>query len=58
MKYLPTYKKLNLSNDTEAIFKYLVETLKESIFTWDYFVDFEKVRENVVKIEKELNLLN
>lgn len=58
MKYLPTYKKLNLPDDKETIFKYLVETLKESIFTWDYFVDFEKVKENVVKIEKELNLLN
>ena len=33
-------------------------TLQDSIFTWDYFTDFEKVKKNVKKIEKELNLLN
>ena len=32
--------------------------LKESIFTWDYFVNWKKVKSNVKEIEKELNLLN
>ncbi|WP_198305444.1 type II restriction endonuclease [Arcobacter vandammei] len=36
----------------------LVNTLQNSIFTWNYFTDFEKVKINVKKIEKELNLLN
>ena len=36
----------------------LKNTLQDSIFTWDYFTDFEKVQRNVKKIEKELNLLN
>ncbi|MCX6053028.1 MAG: type II restriction endonuclease [Campylobacterales bacterium] len=36
----------------------LKSTLQDSIFTWDYFTDFEKVKKNVKKIEKELNLLN
>ena len=58
MKYLQTYKSLNLPNDSEKVFEYLISTLKESIFTWDYFVEFEKVKENITKIEKELNLLN
>ena len=58
MKYLQTYKSLNLPNDGEKVFEYLINTLKESIFTWDYFVEFEKVKENITKIEKELNLLN
>ena len=39
-------------------FTNLKNTLQESIFTWDYFTDFEKVKRNVKKIEKELNLLN
>jgi len=58
MKYLQTYKKLNLKNDEKEVFEYLVETLTDSIFTWDYFVDFEKVKKNIQLIEKELNLLN
>ena len=36
----------------------LKNTLQESIFTWNYFVDFEKVKLNVKKVEKELNILN
>lgn len=39
-------------------FENLKTTLQDSIFTWDYFTDFEKVKKNVKKIEKELNLLN
>lgn len=39
-------------------FNNLKNTLQESIFTWDYFTNFEKVKKNVKKIEKELNLLN
>ena len=57
MKCLETYKKLNLKSE-EEVFDYLINTLTDSIFTWDYFVDFEKVKENIQKIEKELNLLN
>ena len=57
MKYLPTYKKLNLKDEKE-VFDYLIEHLTDSIFTWNYFVDFEKVKNNIHKIEKELNLLN
>jgi len=39
-------------------FNNLKSTFQDSIFTWDYFTDFEKVKKNVQKIEKELNLLN
>ncbi len=56
MKYLQTYKKLNL-NENE-VFEYLIKTLNDSIFTWDYFVNFKKVKKNIYLIEKELNLLN
>jgi len=57
MKQLQTYKKLNLK-DEKDVFDYLIKNLKESIFTWDYFVDFKKVKTNISLIEKELNLLN
>lgn len=39
-------------------FEDLKNTLQDSIFTWDYFTDFEKVKINIKKVEKELNILN
>ncbi len=39
-------------------FNTLKSTFQDSIFTWDYFTDFEKVKKNIQKVEKELNLLN
>lgn len=57
MKLLPYYSKRSLSNNEEA-FIYLLDTLRDSIFTWDYFVDFQKGLLNVKKIEKELHILN
>ena len=39
-------------------FNELKDTFKDSIFTWNYFTNFEKVKVNATKVEKELNLLN
>lgn len=39
-------------------FDYLLSTLKESIKGWDYFVNWDKVYNNVRDVEIELNLLN
>ena len=39
-------------------FKSLTSTFQDSIFTWDYFTDFEKVKTHIKQVEKELNLLN
>ncbi len=39
-------------------FDKLITTMKDSIFHWGYFVDFNKVHNNVKQIEKELNILN
>jgi len=51
-------KLLSLNNDVE-LFEYFKETLKiKGITHWDYFVNWEKVYNNVVPFEKELNLLN
>lgn len=35
-----------------------LDTFIESIYTYDYFVNFNKVYENVSKVEMQLNLLN
>ena len=58
MKYLNTYKNLGLENDENKVFEYFIKSLKESIFTWEYFVDWEKINKNTKSIEKELNILN
>lgn len=39
-------------------FEDLKNTLQDSIFTWDYFTNFKKVKTNVKKVEVELNILN
>lgn len=49
---------LKLKSDDE-LFDYLINTLKiKGITQWDYFVNWEKVYNNVIPFEKELNLLN
>ncbi len=35
-------------------FENLKNTLQDSIFTWDYFTDFEKVKTNVKKNRKRV----
>jgi len=39
-------------------FNNLKTTFQKSIFTWSYFTDFEKVKQNIKKVEVELNILN
>jgi len=39
-------------------FENLKNTFVDSIFTWDYFANFEKVKLNVQKVKVELNILN
>ena len=50
-------KILNLENE-EELFKKITQSFKEKITKWDYFVNWQKVFENISPIEKELNLLN
>lgn len=57
MKYLETYRKLNLEND-DAVFDYLLSNIKPSNTLWGYFVNWDKVFRNTSSIEIELNLLN
>lgn len=57
MKYLETYKKLNLADD-EAVFSYLLSNIKPSNTLWGYFVNWDKVFRQAGSIEVELNILN
>ncbi len=54
---LETYRRLGLL-DEEDVFTYLISTLKDSNQTFDYFVDWGTVFNNVGEIEKQLNILN
>ena len=57
MKYLETYKRLDLADD-DAVFDNLIKTIKPSNTLWTYFVNWEKVFRNTSAIEVELNILN
>ena len=57
MKQLNYYNKIG-KNSEEEIFNYFLATLKDSIYTWDYFTDFKKSMSNANKYKKELDLLN
>lgn len=57
MKQINYYKKRGLISSNE-IFEHLINTLKDSIYTWDYFTNFEKSMSNAEKYKKELNQLN
>lgn len=39
-------------------FKKFINTLNEDLFSWDYFVDFEKVKNKSFDIKLHLNILN
>ncbi|MBT3727279.1 hypothetical protein HOG21_06560 [bacterium] len=39
-------------------FKNLIQTLQPTIFSWDYFCNFEKIKENSFNIKVQLNILN
>ncbi len=57
MKKLDLYQKLDLQNE-EQVFTFFMDSLRESIFTWDYFIDWEKIAKKINKYKVELNILN
>ena len=58
MNYSQMFKnRINCSNADE-VFKHLIDTLKDTITGWDYFVNWAKVFGNLKDIEVDLNILN
>ncbi|EHL18801.1 hypothetical protein HMPREF9628_00487 [Peptoanaerobacter stomatis] len=57
MKYINGYKQIGAFSDNE-VFEYILENLKDTIHTYDFFVAWEKVLRNVSEIEISLNILN
>lgn len=39
-------------------FDNLKNSFTSTIFSWDYFCDFEKIRQNAFSIKIQLNILN
>lgn len=58
MRYIKAYNEKLSCTDDEAVFNYLLSSLKPSTLVWTYFVNWEKVFENVKEIEIGLNILN
>jgi len=48
---------LNLSSD-DQLFEYITKTFRDKITTLSWFVDWEKVTNNVRDIELSLNIMN
>jgi type II restriction enzyme len=58
MRYLEAHR-TRLGCDTpDAVFAYLMKTLKDSITPWDYFVDWARVLGHIESIEMDLHLLD
>lgn len=57
MKYIQKYKTMSIISK-DAAFEYLISNLKDTIRTYDFFVAWEKVLDNVTQIEVALNILN
>jgi type II restriction enzyme len=58
MKYSSLFSDIINCHNSEQVFDYLLNNLKESILKWDYFVNWEKVNCNFRDVEISLNLLN
>ena len=58
MKYHSLFNVFLQCASSEEVFKYLHETLIDTITSFDYFVNWEKIYDHVSKLEMDLNLLN
>jgi type II restriction enzyme len=57
MKLINKYNEIGLQSDNE-VFDFLINNLKDTISTYDFFVAWDKVFSNVSKVEVALNILN
>lgn len=58
MKNNPVFENILHCHNDDEVFTYLISTLKETIKSWDYFVNWKKVIHNYREVERSLNLLN
>ena len=58
MKQHSAFKNILDCNDEDDVFSYLISSLKETIKSFDYFVNWKKVIKNYQDVETSLNLLN
>lgn len=57
MRYIDKYKSMGVFSKEDA-FDFLLSSLKDTIRTYDFFVAWKKVLDNVSDIEVSLNILN
>ncbi|MDR2337303.1 MAG: type II restriction endonuclease [Deltaproteobacteria bacterium] len=58
MKQNPSFQKILNCKTSDDVFECLVSNLKQTIKSWDYFVNWSKVIKNYRDIETRLNILN
>ncbi|MGE5629737.1 MAG: type II restriction endonuclease [Caulobacteraceae bacterium] len=58
MKYSDIFKKRLGCADTDEVFNYLLDHMKETIGGWDYFIAWEKIINKIKSVEIVLNILN
>ncbi|MFC1676998.1 type II restriction endonuclease [Planctomycetota bacterium] len=58
MKYNKIFKDRIDCENPKDVFEYLINTLKNTITGWDYFINWAKVFGNIKDIEIDLNTLN
>lgn len=58
MKYIAAYNSILGLNSEDEVFDYLLNNTKETIRSWDFFVDWNKVNRKIANVEAGLNLWN
>lgn len=57
MRFIDKYLKMGLKSENE-VFDYLIDTLTKTIRTYDYYVNWDKIKSDISNIEVHLNILN
>lgn len=58
MNYTEIFKKRIDCDSSQEVFDYLIASLKDTITSWDFFVNWAKVFKGIENIEVDLNILN
>lgn len=58
MNYTEIFKKRINCNSSQDVFEYLISSLKDTITSWDFFVNWAKAFKGIKNIEVDLNIMN